>query len=219
MQGDSIVVEEHHRRAGRCVCEHVLPDVESADGRYVIAVAGESGSGKSETAQALADALARHDIRCGILQQDDYFVYPPRSNDRARREDINWVGPHEVRIDLLDKSLQEFLGGATSLVKPLVIYTQDEIVEETLELAELQVVIAEGTYTSLLENVDTRVFIDRTYLETRAHREKRARHGSELDPFIDQVLAIEHQIIASHKVNADLIITSDYTVIVPVKCV
>ncbi len=36
--------------------------------------------------------------------------------------------------------------------------------------------IAEGTYTTLLPNADTRVFIDRTYLETRAHREKRARH-------------------------------------------
>lgn len=219
MQGDSIVVEEHHRRAGRGICDHVLPELESTDGRYVIAVAGESGSGKSETAQALADELAKHDVQCGILQQDDYFVHPPRSNDRARREDIEWVGPQEVRIELLDKNLQEFLGGATSLVKPLVVYARDEITEETLELGAARVLIAEGTYTTLLANVDTRVFIDRTYLETRAHREKRARHESELDPFIDRVLAIEHEIISSHKANADLIVATDYTVSVPVKCV
>lgn len=219
MQGDSIVVEEHHRRAGRSVCEHILPDVQSSDGRYVITVAGESGSGKSETARALADALANHDIRCAILQQDDYFVYPPRSNDRARRKDIAWVGPHEVHIDVLDKHLQEFLDGATRLVKPLVVYERDEIAQETLEFGEAQVLIAEGTYTTLLANVDSRVFIDRTYLETRAHRENRARHKSELDPFIDRVLAIEHEIIYAHKADADIVITTDYTVSIPVKCV
>jgi uridine kinase len=219
MQGDSIVVEEHHRRAGRGICEQVLPDVQGTDGRYAITVAGESGSGKSETAQALADALAQYRIGCRILQQDDYFVYPPRSNDRARRRDIAWVGPQEVRIDVLDDNVQAFLRGATRLVKPLVVYDRDEITEETLEFGDARVLVAEGTYTTLLANVDTRVFIDRSYLETRAHREKRARHRSELDPFIDRVLAIEHEIISSHKADADLIITSDYTVSVPIKCV
>jgi uridine kinase len=105
------------------------------------------------------------------------------------------------------------------VVKPLVVYERDEVVEETLLLEKAQALIAEGTYTTLLANVDTRVFIDRTYLETRAHREKRARHVSELDPFIDRVLAIEHEIIASHKRDADLIVATDYTVSVPSKCV
>ena len=219
MPGDAIVVEEHHRRAGRGICEHLLAELQNTDNRYVITVAGESGSGKSETAQALADELVRHDIQCRILQQDDYFVHPPRSNDRARREDISWVGPQEVRLDVLDANLQEFVGGATQVVKPLVVYERDEVVEETLLLEKAQALIAEGTYTTLLANVDTRVFIDRTYLETRAHREKRARHVSELDPFIDRVLAIEHEIIASHKRDADLIVATDYTVSVPSKCV
>lgn len=218
MQGDAIVVEEHHRRAGHGVCEQILPELQNTSGCYVVSVAGESGSGKSETAQALADALGKHDIQCVILQQDDYFVYPPRSNDRARRKDIEWVGPQEVRLDVLEQNLADFIAGATSVVKPLVVYERDEITEETLEIGEARVLIAEGTYTTLLANADTRVFIDRSYLDTRAHREKRARHESELDPFIDQVLAIEHVIISAHKADADLIIASDYTVSVPVKC-
>ena len=214
MQGDSIVVEEHHRRAARAISKHILPRLVDADTRYVITVAGESGSGKSETAQASADELSRHGIECGILQQDDYFVYPPISNDRARRRDIGWVGPQEVRIDVLDANLREFLDGATALVKPLVVYDEDKVVEETIEVASTRVLVAEGTYTTLLMNANTRVFIDRTYVETRAHREKRARHRAELDPFIDRVLAIEHDIIAAHKDNADLIVNADYEVTV-----
>ena len=43
--------------------------------------------------------------------------------------------------------------------------------------------IAEGTYTTLLENVDYRVFIDRDYHDTRGDREERARqHIAGLEP-------------------------------------
>ena len=52
---------------------------------------------------------------------------------------------------------------------------------------------------------------DGRHLETRAHREKRSRHKSELDPFIDKVLDIEHSIISAHRDLANIIIHKDYT--------
>jgi hypothetical protein len=74
------------------------------------------------------------------------------------------------------------------------------------------VAIAEGTYTTLLSHANTKIFIDRDYLDTRAHREKRKRAASELDPFIDEVLEIEHGIISAHRARADIIIDKDYSV-------
>jgi uridine kinase len=212
MRGDSIVVEPHHRKAAAGVVRHVRDAVLAAP-RYTVSIAGESGSGKSETAVALAEALAEDGVEAAILQQDDYFVHPPRSNDRARRDDIAWVGPQEVRLDLLDAHLASFRDGAGQIVKPLVIYEDDRIDEETISVADARVLIAEGTYTTLLDNVITRVFIDRTFEQTRAHREKRSRDAAELDPFIDRVLAIEHDIIAGHRKRAQLIVTSDYDVV------
>lgn len=81
-----------------------------------------------------------------------------------------------------------------------------------MDVGDARVAIAEGTYTTLLRNVHTRVFIARNHLETRAHREKRIRHESELDEFIDRVLEIEHGIISLHRAKADIIITKDYEV-------
>lgn len=212
MQGDRIVIEPHHRRAAggvdECLAERGLPGTD----RYVITVAGESGSGKSETASALAETLAERGVDSVIFQQDDYFVYPPKSNDRARREDIDWVGPGEVRLDLLDKHLRGFKRGDASVRKPLVRYEEDRVDEETLDFDGSVVAIAEGTYTTLLQAADLRVFIDRTWEQTRAHREKRSRHASELDPFIDRVLRIEHDIISAHKARADLVVDADYRV-------
>lgn len=212
MKGDTIIVEPHHRQAAEAILPILLPLIESSDDRYTITVAGESGSGKSEMATAIADVLATQSIDSVILQQDDYFVYPPKSNDKARREDISWVGSQEVKLDLLDENLQAFLDGAGQIEKPLVIYDEDRITSENLEVGKARVAIAEGTYTSLLENIHTRVFIDRSYADTRAHREKRSRHASELDPFIDNVLEIEHGVISSHKSRANIIINKDYSV-------
>jgi uridine kinase len=212
MQGDTIVIEEHHRRAAESIVKHVLPEIESSGSRYSITVAGESGSGKSEIATAIAEELEKSGIHSIILQQDDYFVYPPHSNDRERRKDIAWVGTQEVKLAVMDANLKDFLEGKEQIEKPLVLYKEDKITDETMATGDARVAIAEGTYTSLLENVNTRVFIARNYLDTRAHREKRSRHASELDPYIDQVLTIEHDIISQHRERADIIISKDYSV-------
>ena len=212
MRGDTIIVEAHHRKAAGAIISLILPEIEASPGSYTISVAGESGSGKSETATAIAEALAEHGISNAIFQQDDYFVYPPKTNDSTRRKNIGWVGPQEVRLDLLDGHLQAFLADAESIEKPLVVYETDTITSEEIAVKNVRVAIAEGTYTSLLDNVGTRIFIDRDFSETRAHREKRKRDKSELDPFIDEVLIIEHGIISSHKSRADIVINADYSV-------
>ena len=101
MRGDSILIEEHHRRAAAGAVALLPETVRNPDVRTAISVAGESGSGKSEIAQAIVDLLAADGIPGMVLGQDDYFALPPRSNDRARREDITRVGPREVRLDLI----------------------------------------------------------------------------------------------------------------------
>ena len=217
MRGDTIIVEAHHRRAAESIVPILLRKMEPSGDKYAmekytISVAGESGSGKSETASAIAELLAGRNVAGVILQQDDYFVHPPKTNDRTRRKDISWVGPREVRLDLLDEHLKSFLAGTDSIEKPLVIYDDDSVTREVMETAEARVAIAEGTYTSLLRNIGTRIFIDRTYLSTRAHREKRSRDLAELDPFIDDVLIIEHEIISAHKAHADILVEADYSV-------
>ena len=215
MQGDTIIIEEHHRAAASEIVPMLLPLIEKSKGKFGITVAGQSGAGKSETAMAIAEELAKHDIKAVIFQQDDYFVYPPRSNDRARREDITWVGPQEVNLALLDRHMKAFLSGRDSTVKPLVFYEEDAIKSESIDLSGASVAIAEGTYTTLLDNADFRVYIDRDYDDTRAHREKRNRAAAELDTFTDKVLVIEHHIISSHKPRASIVINTDYSVEAP----
>jgi uridine kinase len=210
MKGDIILVGEEHKNAADQIVERLLPEITATERRYTMTVAGESGSGKSETGQALADALGERGVKAVVLQQDDYYVLPPKSNDAARRANFCWVGTTEVRLDLLDEHLAQAQAGAATVTKPLVIYDDNLISEETLSLEGAEVVIAEGVYTSLCEHVDRRVFIARNRLETMEHRMKRGRE--DFDPFIEDVLTTEHEIISQHRARADVVITRDYDV-------
>ena len=210
MRGDVIIVEDHHRRAAEQIVDALEAEVAQRDRITTITVAGESGSGKSETGKALEEAFSSRGIRAQVLQQDDYFVLPPKTNDRRRREEISWVGTEEVLLGLLDNHLKAAKEGEPRITKPLVIYEEDRITEEECSLEESRVLIAEGTYTTLLEEADHRVFIDRDYHETLPARERRGRE--KFDPFIEQVLEIEHRIISESKSKADIIISKDYEV-------
>ena len=214
MKGDIIVLEEHHRRAAGMIVPQIVEKIKNKATRYTITVAGESGSGKSETGQAVADELEKYGLKSVLLGQDDYFVLPPKSNDAKRRADPEWLGPHvEVKLDVLEQNLKDAINGQAAITKPLIDYHHNSVEEETISLEGVQVVIAEGTYTSLLKHVDTKIFIARNRLDTLAHRQKRNRGKEVGDPFIEQVLITEHKIIAGHKQLADFVITKDYDVI------
>ncbi len=210
MRGDIILVGDEHRAAAATIVDRLIDEIQTSERRFTMTVAGESGSGKSEMGRALADELGERGIEAAVLQQDDYYVLPPRFNDAARRANVAWIGTTEVRLDLLDEHLQAAQEGADEVVKPLVVYEDNRIDEETVSLAGVEVVIAEGVYTSLCDHVDRRVFIARNRLETMEHRMKRGRE--EFDPFIEDVLVTEHEIISKHRELADVVISKEYDV-------
>jgi len=209
MHGDKLIIEPHHREAAATLATLLDCRLSGRTAVLVVSIGGESGSGKSELAAALADEMQARGVPALVIQQDDYFIYPPKTNDRKRREGIDWVGPQEVRLDLFDANLKALIDGAEAIVKPLVFYSEDRIGEERLSTEGVEVVIAEGTYTSLLRNVHVRVFIGRTFGDTRDARAERAREIQ--DVFLDRVLKIEHEIISKHRHLADILIEADYS--------
>lgn len=207
MIGDKLIIEKHHTERAAEICE-VLADRIKPGERFTVTVAGESGAGKSELAYEIHRLLNERGIRADVLQQDDYFVFPPKTNHEMRRRNLEQVGLYEVKLDYLDSNLRSFKQGEGSIYKPLVVYEQDQITREEMAVADLTVLIAEGTYTSLLEFADLRVFIDRDYQQTLEARKRRAR--DKWEPFIQDVLEREHQIISQHKALADVVVPGDF---------
>jgi len=211
MKGDILIIDDNHRKAARQVVDILVDSIINSHEKFIIAVAGESGAGKSEIAASIADKLNEYRIKAFIFGQDDYFKLPPKTNAKQREKDISWVGVQEVRLDLLDQNIHEAIQGKSSIIKPLVDFNADKIGEENVNLMEFKVLIAEGTYTTCLKNVNCRIFIDRNKMDTIESRKKRAREKQ--DEFLDKILTIEHEIISKHKDLADIIISKEWNAV------
>jgi uridine kinase len=208
MRGDILIIGEHHLKAARGILELTESSIMTKAGKFIFTIAGESGAGKSELASALKDFLEESGISAFIFQQDDYFEFPPKTNARMRESDISRVGPGEVRLDLLNENLFSVISGRSIVEKPLVIFAEDRISSETVDLSSFKVIIIDGTYTTLLNHADCRIFIDRNNNDTRDDRMKRNREKQ--DEYLEKILEIEHKIISRHKSKADIIVDKDF---------
>ncbi len=204
MIGDKLVITDYHRQGAAKIFNAVRATLAAAKLPFVVTVAGESGSGKSEVAAVFAELCSASGFKALILQQDDYFFYPPKTNHNRRLDDLNWVGIQEVNLPLIEEHIDMIKGGNSSLTKPLVDYDADQIGEETVTVKGRKVVVVEGTYTTTVANADFRAFINRNYRQTKKARLVRSRDP--LTGFLEKVLAIEHEIISAHKAKASLVI-------------
>lgn len=211
MKGDILIINEHHRQAAQDILDLTLPGIRFKPGKFFFTIAGESGAGKSEVSFALANLLEKTGITARIIQQDDYFVYPPKTNESMREKDIHLIGPGEVRLDLLNENIQAVLKGNTKIEKPMVIFAEDRITSEKINLEPFKVIIIDGTYTTLLDHIDCRVFIDRNREDTRPDRLNRNREKQ--NDYLEKILEIEHLIISRHKALANIIVNKEFKAI------
>ncbi len=207
MKDDRIFVKEWHRQVARATFERIQGLIGE---KYTVAVGGESGSGKSETAVALKEVLEEHGIATGILQADDYFIYMSHVCDSLRRQCLDLVGPGEVKLDFIDCHLHSFKAGAPELYKPVAVYQEARFEREIMPVADLRVLIAEGTFCTLLELPDLKIFIDRDFRDTLADRKARARDM--MDEFTEKILEIEHGFLVDQREQVDILASMEGTI-------
>jgi len=210
MRGDKLLIRPYHTKAAKDISNILIPEILSSGSKYVITIAGESGSGKTEIAHEVARALKADKIKNVTIHQDDYFRYPPKTNHEMRRKDISLVGTSEVKLSLMNKHLRLFKDPATAgFQKPLVDFNENKIGKETLKCKTARVMIIDGTYTSMLKNVNKKIFLLRTHKDTLKTR--LARKRDKIDKFDEKILAIEHGIISQHRKLANIVVQKDYS--------
>lgn len=184
--------------------------------RLIVAIGGESGSGKTEIAHCLGIALRRHRLWSALLPGDVYFRRPPRANhearlaaDRAGRL-AEYIGPpHEIDLEGLDRALEP----AADLQTTAIACPSDcralpgrRYPRVPLDLSRCQVVLVDLTYAMLLGVPALRIFLESDFEERCEYilRRNAARDPDQDPAFIRKVLAIEHEQIRPTAVLADL---------------
>lgn len=210
MIGDIVEVKSHHLPPARNIVDLILDPIKASKGIFTITVGGESGSGKSTLSLAIKKVLHEKGYDTFIFHLDDYFKLPPKDNHEQRQSDISHVGPQEVNLDLLQHHIEQVKAGADRLKKPLVHYRENQIRQVTVELNDIDILIAEGTYATMVDDIDCKIFMLRNYIDTYDSRVKRARDP--IIPFTEKVLKIEHDILQDHIKMANILVDKNYQV-------
>lgn len=169
--------------------------------RVVVAVGGESGTGKSSLARAVAEAYLQETFVLGL---DDYFRLPPRQNHAQRMADPEWVGLGEVDLDRLQLHVDAFVAGATELTIPQLDRAADCFHQIEVGLAAIRILVVEGTYATRIGGVDLRVFLDGDPSSTEAAR--RARGRDVFDEATARALETEHRLLRLERDRSQLVL-------------
>ena len=96
------------------------------------------------------------------------------------------------------------------MIAPVVDYPANAFGTQVIDFSPWSALIVEGTYVLRLHDVDIRIFLEATSDDTRGRRLVRNR---DIDaPIVDQVLAIEHSLIAPQVALAQIVIDREFRI-------
>lgn len=212
MLGDVLLINDLHKRAAEQIYSELVERYENKrkGHRFMVAISGESGAGKSELSHSLASLLKKNGLRVKILHTDNYYKVAPNLRTEWRKErGIKKVGTSEYDWRLLNRNILEFKEGREALM-PCVDIVSKQIDKLITDFSQIDILVIDGLYAIKIKGVDLRVYIDLTYLETK---KKRGHRGKEVnDDFRAKVLEMEHKSMVELKHKADLIVNKEYEV-------
>lgn len=212
MLGDVLLINDLHRDAAKSIYEYLLEarSKKKSNHRFIVAISGESGAGKSELSHSLALLLKKEGMRVKVLHTDNYYIIPPNiRTDWRKKNGLKKVGYKEYDWKLLNRNIKEFKEGREALM-PCVDIVSKQIDKLITNFSDIDILVVDGLYAIKIRNIDLRIYIDLTYHETKTKRGSRGKE--ENDDFRFQVLEMEHQSMLALKPNADIIVDKDYKV-------
>lgn len=212
MLGDILLINDMHKAAAASIHKYVKKDLKKKNNRYryIVGISGESGSGKSELAHALAILLKSDNIRVKIIHTDNYYKIQPLLREEWRRnKGFDMIGLDEYDWVKIRKTIRDFRE-EQECVLPCIDLIPEQVDKLITDFSKIDLLIIDGLYAIDAPDIDMRVFIDLTYQETKINQIIRMKES--LSDFRMHILEREHQAVTSLKPKSDLIVGKSYEV-------
>ncbi len=208
--GDILVIKEEYKKVADKLSDIILGEFPREE-KLIIAVGGESGSGKSEIAHVISDNLFKstYELKSFILHVDDFFLLPRKERNELRvKTNLESVGISEINQEELAYIIKKFKEDGGLTLVPLYDILTSVQHKLAVNFQNVPVLIVEGLYANSIDG-DYNIFIDRTYHDTKKNQAERGKEV--MDEFRFGVLEREHQAVSKLKGKADFIIDKDYS--------
>ena len=160
MLGDVLLIQDRHRNAGAILIDEILKRKKD---KFIVAISGESGSGKTELAHVVARGLRAHGIFAKPMHIDNYYRVLPLERKQWRIDNIieKCVGYGEYDWDTIYRNIDEFRQGKQATM-PCVDLVTEQVDTLITDFSSVDMLIIDGLYAIKTEGVDIRVFIELT---------------------------------------------------------
>jgi len=209
MLEDVLLIEEKHRRVAKGIVEEILKNRKD---KFIVAVSGESGSGKSELTHVTAKLLRASNIFAKPVHLDNFFKTLPleRKEWRIKNGIENVVGINEIDWEKVNKTVDDFKNGRESAM-PCVDLVTEQVDTLITDFSGIDILVLDGLYAINTPGVDLKVFIELTYHETKKAQSSRGKEKT--DEIRMRVLEAEHKAVLSLKSKADLFVNKNYQLV------
>ncbi len=209
MLEDVLLIREKHHAVAKGIVEEVLKRKKD---KFIIAISGESGSGKSELTHVTAKALRKKGIFAKPVHLDNFFKTHPleRREWRLKNGVEKVVGINEIDWDAVQRTVDDFKNGRKSTM-PCVDLVTEQVDTLITDFNGIDMLVLDGLYAINTAGVDLHVFIELTYHETKKAQTARGKENT--DDLRMRVLEAEHKAVQSLKPKADLLVTKEYRLV------
>jgi len=206
MLEDVLIIEEKHRQVASQLVEIIL---ERRTPRYIIAISGESGAGKSELTHLVAKGLVTQGVLAKPVHIDNFYATLPLERNAYRMQHgvEKVVGPGEYDWDKIHQVIDDFRNGRKSTMPCVDLVTQ-HVDQLTTDLGPVEVLVIDGLYAIATPGVDLAVFITLTYHETKKAQAGRGKEA--VNEFRFRVLEAEHQAVSALRERAHYLVDNEY---------
>ncbi len=207
MLEDVLYIKDIHKKAASLLVDRIP---EKRFEKYVLAIGGESGCGKSVISHLVGKILKEQSVKVKILHTDNYYKTLPKERTLWRmKHGIENVGLDEYDFNKITEDIKAFKNNEKAVL-PCVDLLSDQVDLLETDFSDIHFLIVEGLY-SLKVLADLKVFIDLTYMDTLGANNRRCKEV--LNDFRLDVLKREHKVVLKLKCEADFLITRDFDLI------
>ena len=178
----------------------------------MVAISGESGSGKSELTHVVAKEMRKHGIFAKPVHLDNFFKTLPleRREWREKNGVEKVVGIQELDWESIQQTVDDFKNDRKSTM-PCVDLVTEQVDSLTTDFKGIDMLVLDGLYAVNTDGVDLHVFIELTYHETK--KAQTARGKEKTDDLRMRTLEAEHKAVQSLKHKADLFVNMNYELV------
>ena len=208
MLEDVLLITDKHREAAEIIVKEILKNKKD---KFIVAISGESGSGKSELTHVIAKSLRKHGVFAKPVHIDNFYRILPLERTQWRQDNgiEKVVGLGEIDWKGVKQTVDDFKNSQKNTM-PCVDLVTEQIDQLTTDFKGIDMIIMDGLYAINCEEAELRVFIELTYHETKKAQSSRGKEPQ--NEYRMRVLEQEHKVVQSLKPKADLLIGMDYKV-------